>query len=168
MTDDKGPMTRPAAPADTHALVELAGRTGVFKAFELVALGEVLDDYHAANHAHGHRAAVAVGPGGVTTGFVYHAPAAMTDRSWEVWWIAVDPAAQGTGVGRRLLDLAESDIRSAAGRAVFIETSSTPLYHATRGFYLRCGYTLAAEVADYYADGDGKVIYAKRLTAMTA
>lgn len=168
MTKDKGQRTRPAAPADTPALVALAGRTGVFKPFELVALQEVLDDLHAANHAHGHRAAVAVGAGGAIAGFVYHAPAAMTDRSWEVWWIAVDPGCQSTGVGRLLLDLAESDIRAAAGRAVFIETSSTPAYHATRGFYLKCGYALAAEVADYYADGDGKVIYAKRLTAMVA
>ena len=49
-------MIRPTRPDDTPALVALTERTGVFKPHELVALREVLDDYHAVHHREGHRA----------------------------------------------------------------------------------------------------------------
>lgn len=153
-------MLRPAAPADTPTLVELARATQVFKPHELVALQEVLDDYHAGNHEFGHRAAV--WQDDAVRGFVYYAPTAMTDRTWELWWIAVDPACQGRGLGGTLLKAVEDAVRAENGRILLIETSSTPPYHPTRGFYLKHGYTVAAEIADFYADGDGKVIFSKR------
>jgi ribosomal protein S18 acetylase RimI-like enzyme len=133
----------------------------VFKPHEIEALGEVLDDYHAANRDYGHRAVTAE-VDGVIVGFAYLAPAAMTDRTWELWWIAVDPARQGEGHGLRLLKHAEQLARESDARLLLIETSDTPLYEPTRGFYRKAGYTHAATVPDYYADGDGKVIYAKR------
>jgi hypothetical protein len=46
---------------------------------------------------------------------------------------------------------------------IVIETSTRPQYEPTRGFYLRCGYELAASIADFYAPGDGKAMYVKRL-----
>lgn len=162
------PTLRPTTPADTSSLVALAAATGVFKPFEIVALEEVLDDYHAANHGYGHRAVTAVDAAGAAAGFAYYAPAAMTDRTWELWWIAVAPACQGQGVGRHLLDRVESDVRAAAGRLLLIETSTTPAYQPTRGFYLKHGYMEAATVADFYADGDGKVIFARRIGPMGA
>jgi ribosomal protein S18 acetylase RimI-like enzyme len=154
-------MLRPAAPADSPALVEIAAATAVFKPHELVALQEVLDDYHAANSGYGHRAVV-WDAGGVG-GFAYFAPTAMTDRTWELWWIAVAPAGQGRGLGGTLLGHAEAEARAAGGRLLLIETSSTPPYVPTRGFYLRHGYALAAQIPDFYADGDDKVIFSKRL-----
>ena len=44
-------MIRPTVPDDTPALLEIARGTGVFKPLEIVALHEVLDDYHAREHA---------------------------------------------------------------------------------------------------------------------
>ena len=155
-------MPRPAAPADTPRLVALAAATGVFKPLEIDALREVLDDYHAGNHAFGHRC-VTVADGADATGFAYYAPAAMTDRTWELWWIAVDPAAHGRGRGSDLLTFAEAEVTAAGGRLLVIDTSTTPAYTPTRRFYVKHGYTLAAEIADFWADGDGKAVYAKRL-----
>ncbi len=162
------PRLRPTLPADTSHLVNLAAATGVFKPFEVVALQEVLDDYHAANHGYGHRAVTSIDGAGAATGFAYYAPAAMTDRTWELWWIAVSPPCQGRGVGRHLLDWVEGDVRAATGRLLLIETSSTPAYQPTREFYRKHGYAEAATVADFYADGDGKVIFAKRIGPMAA
>ncbi|NJS15555.1 MAG: GNAT family N-acetyltransferase, partial [Sphingopyxis sp.] len=65
-------------------------------------------------------------------GFVYFAPVAMTDRTWELWWIVVGKSQQGRGTGRWLLDRVELQITQQAGRLLLIETSSTPHYEPTR------------------------------------
>jgi ribosomal protein S18 acetylase RimI-like enzyme len=155
-------MLRPVTPDDTEALVELTAGTGFFKPLELDTLREVLDDYHAGNAELGHRA-FAWEEGGRLLGYVYHAPAAMTDRSWYLYWIAVDRSAQGRGLGGRLLGYVEQDVREQGGRLLLIETSSTPHYEPTRRFYLKYGYALAATIPDYYADGDGMVVFCKRV-----
>jgi ribosomal protein S18 acetylase RimI-like enzyme len=56
-------------------------------------------------------------------------------------------------------------VRGRDGRLLLIETSSTAAYHPTRQFYLKNGYTIVAEIPDFYADGDGKVIYSKRMAS---
>lgn len=155
-------MLRPTIPADSPVLLEIAAGTGVFKPHELVALQEVLDDYHDTNHEYGHQAHTWT-ESGSPIGFVYLAPTAMTDRTWELWWIAVDVQRQGQGLGSKLLVAVEDAVRAVNGRLLLIETSSTPVYHPTRQFYLRHGYTEVAVIPDFYADGDGKVIFSKRM-----
>lgn len=155
-------MLRPTVPADSPRLLALTAATGFFKPHEVETLAGVLDDYEAEARDYGHMCRTwdeADGP----AGFVYYAPVEMTDNTWELWWIVVDPAHQGRGLGRRLLEAVEDDVRARGGRLMLIETSSTPHYDPTRRFYLKNGYTLAAQIAGFYADGDDKVIYAKRL-----
>lgn len=156
-------MLRPIIPADTNTLVELTAGTGFFRPLELDTLREVLDDYHATAQSCGHRA-FAWEQAGTILGYVYHAPAAMTERTWYLYWIAVARGHQGRGLGGKLLNAAEDDIRKQAGRLLLIETSDTPHYEPTRQFYLKYGYTLAAHIRDYYADGDGMTVFRKRLT----
>jgi hypothetical protein len=55
----------------------------------------------------------------------------------------------------------EQRIRHAGGRHVYIETSGRSQYSSTRAFYERCGYERVAEMADFYAPGDSKLIYRK-------
>ncbi len=155
-------MIRPTVPADIPALVELAAATGVFKPLEIQALREVLDDYFAANRNAGHRAITAEEDGDLL-GFAYYAPAAMTDRTWYLYWIAVRKQRQAQGVGAALLRHAEDDARRAAARLFLIETSSLPHYELTRRFYLKHAYEVAAVLGDYYADGDDMVVFRKRL-----
>ncbi|MBA4186535.1 MAG: N-acetyltransferase [Planctomycetaceae bacterium] len=156
-------MIRPVTDADTDALVELTAGTGFFKPLELDALREVLDDYHSTNHEQGHRA-FAWEEGGRVLGYVYHAPTPMTDRSWHLYWIAVDASQQGRGLGGKLLAFVEQDIRELDGRLLIVETSTTEHYEPTRKFYLKYGYTAAASVPDFYADGDGMAIFTKHLS----
>jgi len=159
MTDTA--VIRPSVASDTPQLVELARETGVFKPLEIDALQEVLDDFHAFNQAQGHRA-VTCEDAGQPLGFAYYAPAAMTDRTWYLYWIAVTKRIQARGVGTRLLKRAEDDIRAGGGRILLIETSSLPHYDLTRRFYLKHGYHQAATIADFYADGDHLVVFSKR------
>jgi hypothetical protein len=45
-----------------------------------------------------------------------------------------------------------------------VETSSRDDYASTRKFYEVHGMTEAARLADFYAPGDARVVYVKRLT----
>lgn len=155
-------VIRPTLPADTPALVALAEATGFFKAIEIVALREVLDDYHATCREAGHRC-VTLEQNGRPLGFAYYAPAAMTDRTWYLYWIAVEKGQQGAGHGSRLLRHAEEEIRQANGRHLLIETGSVPMYEPTRQFYLRNSYVPVAVVPDYYAVGDSMVVFRRVL-----
>ncbi len=157
----------PTLPADREPLLDIARRTGVFKPHETVALAEVLDDYHATNRAAGH-VCVTYRDSCRPQGFAYFAPAAMTDRTWYLYWIAVDPAYQAQGIGKHLMKHVESEIRSRAGRILLIETSSLDRYDPTRSFYIRCGYAEVARLPDFYADGDSMVVFEKRLHAQPA
>jgi ribosomal protein S18 acetylase RimI-like enzyme len=157
-------VIRPTIPADQYALVDLARETGVFKPMEIDALEEVLIDYHATSHAHGHRS-VTYEDKGKVLGFAYFAPAAMTERCWYLYWIAVTRQTQAKGIGGTLLKFVENEIRHHQGRQLLIETSSLPHYELTRKFYLKHNYQEAAIVPDYYAEGDHMVVYRKKLGA---
>ena len=156
-------MIRPTTPDDTPALLKLTEGTGVFKPHEIQALDEVLSDYHAGNRDEGH-VAVTDERHGRVVGYAYYAPAAMTDRTWYLYWIAVSKDTHAKGVGSQLLRHAEDDIRRRGGRVLFIETSSLPHYELTRKFYLKHGYEVNGQLRDYYADGDDMVVFRKRLS----
>jgi ribosomal protein S18 acetylase RimI-like enzyme len=155
-------MIRPTVPDHTPTLVALAKATGVFKPHEMIALREVLDDYHAGKHAEGHRS-ITYEQDGEIVGFAYYAPAAMTDRTWYLYWIAVSRHAQARGIGSTLLHHAEEEIRARNGRLFLIETSSLPHYDLTRKFYLKHGYEPSAVIHDFYADGDDLIVFSKKL-----
>jgi ribosomal protein S18 acetylase RimI-like enzyme len=155
-------MIRPTTAADTPRLLRLTEATGVFKPLEIEALGEVLRDYHAANAAFGHRS-VTLEEDGAVVGFAYYAPAAMTDRTWYLYWIAVVKDRHRGGHGSLLLRHVEEDTRAQGARLLFIETSSLPHYEPTRRFYLKHGYEVSGTLRDYYADGDDLVVFRKRL-----
>src|SRR5712675_846065 len=100
-------MIRPIQARDTPAIVAMARETEAFKPIEIQALQEVLDDYHAQNAAEGHRA-VALEANGTVVGFAYFALAAMTDRTWSLWWIVVERGQQAQGIGGQLLRYVEA------------------------------------------------------------
>jgi ribosomal protein S18 acetylase RimI-like enzyme len=155
-------MIRPTVSGDTLILLALAEETGAFKPVEIQALKEVLDDYHSTMHKLGHRCVTDEHEGQIQA-FAYYAPAAMTDRTWYLYWIGVTKRLQGHGLGGTLLRYVEDDIRKAHGRLMLIETSSQAHYAPTRMFYFKQGYEQAAVIADYYADRDDMVVFRKRL-----
>jgi len=155
-------MIRPIQPSDTPTLLAMARATEAFKPIEIQALHEVLDDYHAQNAAAGHRA-VALEADGKVVGFAYFTAAAMTDRTWSLWWIVVDRNMQARGIGGELLRYVEAAVRAEAGRQLLVETSSLPKYELTRRFYLKYGYSQIAAVKDYYAEADDMLFFCKRM-----
>lgn len=87
-----------------------------------------------------------------------------TDGTYDLYWLAVDPAAQGTGMGRALVGAVEERLRARRARLLVVETSSRADYAGTRAFYARSGYEETARVADFYAPGDDRIMLTTRLT----
>jgi ribosomal protein S18 acetylase RimI-like enzyme len=96
-------------------------------------------------------------------GYLCFGPTPMTESTWDVYWMAVDPEKQRQGIGRRLLNEAEVKISNLQGRLILIETSSRLEYERTRKFYGSCGYEIIASIPDFYTLGDDKVVFQKRL-----
>lgn len=95
-------------------------------------------------------------------GYACYGPTPGTDRTFDLYWIAVDRAVQGSGGGTVLLEEVERRLRTLDARMLVIETSSRSEYSATRGFYLRRGYDEAARVGQFYAPDDDRIIFTKR------
>jgi GNAT superfamily N-acetyltransferase len=163
-------MIRQAIPTDTDALIALAADTGIFRPGEAEELlGGVLTEFHAGRLGSGHQVWVSVaGPDGPPVGWVYFAPAAKADGVWDLWWIGVAPGRQKSGTGGELLAFVEDQVRTAGARVLVIETSSAPSFAPVRQFYLNRGYSDCGTIPDFYADGDGKVTFAKRMTLPAA
>ena len=87
-----------------------------------------------------------------------------TEGTYDLYWLAVDPAAQGRGAGRALVRWVERELEGRGARLLVVETSSRPDYEHTRAFYARGGYAEAARVRDFYAPADDRIILTTRLT----
>jgi len=96
-------------------------------------------------------------------GYICFGPTPLTDGTFDLYWIAVDPDAQGAGYGQALIGLAENEVKSRGGRLLIIETASQEAYAGTVRFYQRAGYELVSRIPDFYRTGDDKLTYAKRL-----
>jgi len=158
---------RPLAARDRARILDLVTATGNFTAAEIDVAMEVVDEALAdPTFPRGdYRAYVAEDDDGRVAGYECHGPTPLTAGTYDLYWIAVDPAFQGAGFGRALLAFAEADVRATGGRLLLIETSSQESYGATIRFYEKSGYPLAARIKGYYRPGDDKLIFAKELTA---
>lgn len=151
-----------ARPADVDAVRRLVAATGFFSAGEITLAGELVAERLARGAASGY-AFLFADQTGTLAGYTCFGPIPCTTASYDLYWIAVDPTRQRAGLGRQLLARSEALIRAAGGTRVYIETSARPQYAPTHAFYRRCGYHQAAFLADFYAPGDGKLIYCKVL-----
>jgi len=95
-------------------------------------------------------------------GFACWGPTPAADRTFDLYWLAVDPDAQGAGCGTFLLNEVERRLADRRGRMLVVETSSRPEYEGARAFYARRGYHEAARVRGFYAPLDDRIILTKR------
>jgi ribosomal protein S18 acetylase RimI-like enzyme len=149
--------------SDVPAIEEIVRTTGMFSAEEVAIAVELLVDGVTRGEASDYRFVVAEGSSGVV-GYACYGSVPCTVGSWDLYWIAVKPGAQGGGIGRRLVSVVEARVAAAKGRLIFVDTSGRADYAPTRAFYEACGYAVACRVADFYAPGDDKVVYVKAPT----
>jgi ribosomal protein S18 acetylase RimI-like enzyme len=101
-------------------------------------------------------------------GYACFGPTPATDRTYDLYWIAVHPKAQRSGAGAALMTEVEWQLEQRGARLVVVETSSRDDYASTRRFYHKRGYNEAARVRDFYSPGDDRVVFSKRLIAARA
>lgn len=150
-------------PSDVDAVDRLVRQTNVFNDSEVVIARELVEECLAKGpQASGYHFLFADGPGGVD-GYTCFGPIAGTKGRWELYWIAVDPTAHRSGLGKRLQTASEDAMRRLGAVMMIAETSTRPDYAPARKFYVSQGYKLLAELPDWHDEGDGLAIYGKRL-----
>ncbi len=156
-------MIRSMGSTDKGPVLSLLQSTAMFTPEELSVAEEIIDIY-LDQPGHGDYDIVVIeNQGGKLSGYLVYGPTPLTEGTFDVYWMAVAPAEQGKGYGKRLVGWVENKIKELAGRMIIIETSSQPKYEPTRRFYLRLGYHEVARIPDFYRRGDDRVIYTKHL-----
>ncbi|MEI6564600.1 MAG: GNAT family N-acetyltransferase [bacterium] len=156
-------LIRHTLASDRDAILDFMHGTSFFHEGEITVAREVLEEAIAKGPAD-HYQSFTLLDGGRPSGWICYGPTPCTEGTFDIYWIGVRADGQGRGFGRALLDHVEKLIRRKKGRLILIETSGRPLYHSTRGFYLKTGYAEVARIPDFYAEGDDRVVYAKSLT----
>lgn len=149
--------------ADREALGRLLRRIEQFKPDEVEVAEELIDASLADAQGSGYECLVAEEQGVV--GYICFGPTPMTQATYDLYWIAVDPARQGQGVGKALYSAFADSIRtrSQAGAQVRIETSSQETYAATGGFYERLGFSIDGRLRDFYGPDDDLLIFYRKV-----
>jgi ribosomal protein S18 acetylase RimI-like enzyme len=95
----------------------------------------------------------------------YCAPEKMTKGTWNLLLLAALPVRQGTGLGSTLVAGVEERLRLDGQALLLVETSGTPEFERTRRFYRKLDFVEEARIRDFYASGDDKVVFWKRLAS---
>jgi len=149
-----------ARPDDRATIRRIVESTGFFHPPEVDVAVELVDERLRRGDASEYFFVFAERDGHVL-GYACYGPIACTLASYDLYWIAVDAAERGQGLGRDLLQVTEGLIAGRGGLRVYAETSGRDQYEPTRNFYERCGYDREAVQKDFYAPGDDKVMYVK-------
>jgi ribosomal protein S18 acetylase RimI-like enzyme len=153
------PALRPLTAADRRRIEEITRAVLVFRDDEVPVALEVFDgavggspDYHAVGATVDER----------LVGWICWGPTPCTLGTYDLYWMAVDPTIQGSGIGATLLREMEGRLAGSA-RLIVVETAGRPDYRPTRAFYEARGYRKASVIPDFYAPGDDQVVYVKAL-----
>jgi len=150
-------------PGDAAAVKEIVASTGFFHAHEIAVAVELVEERLQKGQRCGYLFVFAEQAGRLV-GFSCYGEIACTEGSYDLYWIAVHGDCRSQGIGGVLLERTEQLIACRQGRAIWVETSGRDKYQPTRKFYLRCGYKEEAVLKGFYAAGDDKVVYVKRLS----
>lgn len=146
----------PLQPSHRSRIEAIVRATSVFSDAEVQVALEVFDaadDYEF----------LGAFDGDTLVGYTCFGATPATDRTFDIYWIAVHPDAQRSGAGAALMRAVEADLAERRARMVVIETSSRDDYAPTRRFYHKHGYTESARLRDFYAPGDDRVVFTRRV-----
>ncbi|MFL5402086.1 MAG: GNAT family N-acetyltransferase, partial [Gemmatimonadales bacterium] len=95
-------------------------------------------------------------------GWICWGPTPCTLGTYDLYWMAVEPSLQGSGIGTALLCEMERRLSDLA-RLIVVETAGRPDYAPTRAFYEARGYRATATIPEFYGPGDDQVVFVKRV-----
>jgi len=100
-------------------------------------------------------------------GYICYGKRPLTDSTYDLYWIAVDPGIHGKGIGSSLIGFMEQDLGELGANLILIETSGKPEYEGERKFYEKNGYKVQSIIKSFYRHGDDLVIYHKYLKGIS-
>ena len=158
---------RLAASSDSSAIEEITARISEFTAEERECVIELWTDYLSNGEKSSYHFCVCCEDQAII-GYACYGKHALTQKTYDLYWIAIDPSIQGKGAGSKLLRYVEERIsKEQDDSQLIIETSSTPAYHNTRKFYKKNHYRVEAVLRNFYSEGDHLVIFIKTLRAQS-
>jgi ribosomal protein S18 acetylase RimI-like enzyme len=87
----------------------------------------------------------------------------MTEGTWNMLLIAVHPDYQNSGRGAALVAHLETVLRTREARLIIVETSGFDEFEQARRFYRKLGYAEEAQIREFYAPGEDKLVFVKAL-----
>jgi ribosomal protein S18 acetylase RimI-like enzyme len=157
---------RKAIAEDQKTVLDFIVRTNFFRPVEIDIAREVFEDAALQKPGCTYQSYVAVTENKVV-GWVCFGATPCTLGTFDIYWIAVDPDFQKQHIGSKLLTFAEKQIADQSGRLSVIETSGSQKYASTQQFYIKNGYRQMANIADFYAPNDPKLIFTKIISAIS-
>lgn len=157
------PRLRHLTPADRGRIEEITRAVGLFRDEELPVALEVFDEAVRAGSRGEPYCALAAELDSRLIGWICWGPTPCTIGTYDLYWMAVDPALQGAGIGTAMLAEMERRLAGVA-RLIVIETAGRPDYASTRAFYQGRGYSAVATIPDFYAPGDDQVVFVKSVS----
>jgi len=162
---------RPATPADTEQIKQLALDNNMFEPDDLGDFDEMLAGFFDGSLQDHHwivvEATADTSPGPRTiAAAAYYAPEPFADRMWNLYFIATSPNQHGVGAGTTLIEEVENRLRAlgqTSARTLIVDTSSLDDYEQARSFYAARGFVEEARIRDFYGPDDHKVTFWKRL-----
>ena len=148
---------------DITEIRDIVTSTGFFNAEEIAIAVELVEERLQRGEKSGYHFVFAQTPEGRVVGYACYGPISGTRSSFDLYWIAVRADARGKGLGGVLMEKAECAMAGMGAVRVYAETSSRAQYKPTRAFYEKQGYVQTALMEDFYDEGDGKVVFVKRV-----
>lgn len=152
-------LIRKATPQDLPALKSILDSSGLFPS---EMLDDMISDFFTNDKSSDFWFTTVEDRTPVSIG--YCAPEQMTEGTFNLYAIAVDKEHQGKGIGSDMMRYIENRLRENNERILLVETSGTADFELTRKFYHKIGYKEQAVIPEYYAEGDDKVVFWKKLS----
>ena len=153
---------RPLVEKDRASLLSMLIKTRSFTSAEIDVAMELIDIVLKDQIQKDYQIYCMVDDQDQAIGYICYGPTPITQGTFDLYWIAVDPDFQEQGVGSNLLDFLGKVVKELKGRMILADTSSIPHYEKTQNFYLRNGFQEVARVPDYYYPGNDRVTFCKK------
>jgi ribosomal protein S18 acetylase RimI-like enzyme len=148
-------MIRKAEIADLEKIMDLSKLISIFSQYEISsakkAITKIIENSGVNSNFYVLVEADIVGCGGFSK-------KEDTTGVYSVNWLVIDPSQQGKGLGTKLYDHIELEIKKLGARLIILNAGTD---EKNRFFYKKMGFKPAGEIPKYYSDSKGLVWYYK-------